>query len=114
MTDQTMKGHGNKLRKVCADEIQKYCTSGTKVRKCLQQNTDKLGDRCKTKLNAILERRRERKELRQYNATHQQGQQTQPAGTAPQGQMQQQPQGQTQPQAQPNKPQSNDDDDDDE
>ncbi|MGA9795275.1 MAG: hypothetical protein WBQ17_07045 [Rhizomicrobium sp.] len=114
MTDNMAHKHGrgHKLRAVCADEIQKYCASGTKVRKCLQQNMDKLGDRCKTRLSAILERRRERKELRQYNATHLQGQQS--TGTTPQGQMQQQPQGQMQQQqTQPNKAQSDDDDDDD-
>lgn len=110
--NDTGKGKGHKLRKACGDEIQKYCSSGGKLRKCLQQNIDKLGDRCKTKLNAILERRKERRELRDYNATHQQGQQAQPAGTAPQGQMQQ-PQSPTQQQAQPNKKPSDDDDDDD-
>jgi|ERR1700733_5699395 len=38
--------HG--LRKVCADDIQKYCANDDRPKRCLRQNMDKLSDACQT------------------------------------------------------------------
>jgi hypothetical protein len=43
----THGGHGG-LRKVCADDIQKYCANEQRPRRCLRDNMDKLSDACKT------------------------------------------------------------------
>jgi hypothetical protein len=40
--------HG--LRKVCADDIQKYCANEDHKRRCLKDNIDKLSDACKAAL----------------------------------------------------------------
>ena len=40
-------GH-QKVRVVCADDIQKYCASADKKKRCLRENMDKLSDACKT------------------------------------------------------------------
>lgn len=39
-------GH-QKIRVVCADDIQKYCANADRKRRCLRQNMDKLSDSCK-------------------------------------------------------------------
>ncbi|HEY2445362.1 MAG TPA: hypothetical protein VGI20_06460 [Rhizomicrobium sp.] len=52
------KGHG--IRAACADDIQKYCASADRKRRCLKQNSDKLSDVCKTALAEARNRRRER------------------------------------------------------
>ena len=95
-------GGGGKLRRFCADDIQKYCTGGQKIRRCLRENSDKLQATCKTALDEAIERSREkRREMRQNNQGQQNG--TQPQNqTAPQNNNTKQ---------QPSKP-SNDDDDD--
>jgi hypothetical protein len=36
-----------RLRAVCADDIQKYCANAEKKRRCLRDNMDKLSDACK-------------------------------------------------------------------
>lgn len=43
-----MGGGRQRLRAVCADDIQKYCASADKKRRCLKENIDKLSDACKT------------------------------------------------------------------
>ena len=40
-------GGRQKLRAVCADDIQKYCASADRKRRCLKENIDKLSDACK-------------------------------------------------------------------
>jgi hypothetical protein len=73
--DQTTMGrhHGGKLRRICANDIQKYCTSGKKIRKCLRDISDKLEPDCKTALEKAIERHRERKlERQQRNNQNQQ------------------------------------------
>ena len=40
-------GH-EKIRAVCADDIQKYCANADRKRRCLRENMDKLSDACKT------------------------------------------------------------------
>lgn len=36
-----------RLRTVCADDIQKYCSNADRKRRCLKENIDKLSDACK-------------------------------------------------------------------
>lgn len=47
---EPMRGGGGRhgLRKVCADDIQKYCATDQRPKRCLRDNIDKLGDACKT------------------------------------------------------------------
>jgi hypothetical protein len=51
-TEQAAPENGPGLRVACADEIQKYCASDPRKRRCLRENMDKLGDTCKTAVNA--------------------------------------------------------------
>jgi hypothetical protein len=44
--------NGPGIRRVCADEIQKYCADDQHKRRCLRDNEDKLGDACKQAVNA--------------------------------------------------------------
>ena len=37
-----------RLRAVCADDIQKYCANADRMRRCLKENIDKLSDACRT------------------------------------------------------------------
>jgi hypothetical protein len=39
-------GH-QRLRTVCADDIQKYCANADRKKRCLKENIDKLSDACK-------------------------------------------------------------------
>ena len=39
------------FRSTCGDEIQKYCASDPRKRRCLRDNMDKLGDACKAAVN---------------------------------------------------------------
>ena len=43
-------GGRQRLRAVCADDIQKYCASADKKRRCLKDNVDKLSEPCKAAL----------------------------------------------------------------
>jgi len=47
-TQEFTGGGHNGLRKVCADDIQKYCANEQRPRRCLRDNMDKLSDACKT------------------------------------------------------------------
>ena len=40
-------GH-QKIRVVCADDIQKFCANADKKKRCLRENMDKLSDTCKS------------------------------------------------------------------
>jgi len=40
-------GGRQKIRVVCADDIQKYCANADRKRRCLKENMDKLSDACK-------------------------------------------------------------------
>ena len=40
------------FRSACADDMQKYCANDPHKRRCLRDNADKLGDACKTAINA--------------------------------------------------------------
>ncbi|HEX3666619.1 MAG TPA: hypothetical protein VHU23_15445 [Rhizomicrobium sp.] len=42
-----VRGGHHGLRKVCADDIQKYCANDDRKRRCLRQNEDKLSEACK-------------------------------------------------------------------
>jgi hypothetical protein len=42
------RGEHRGLRKVCADDIQKYCANDERPKRCLRDNIDKLSDACKT------------------------------------------------------------------
>jgi hypothetical protein len=96
--------HGGKLRRICANDIQKYCTSGKKIRKCLRDISDKLEPDCKTALEKAIERHRERKlERQQRNNQSQQPATGQQTPTTPQNQVA----------PQKNQNSSSDDDDDD-
>src|ERR1700722_8932819 len=53
-------GRGGGLRRACADEIQKFCSVDKRKFSCLQDNSDRLGQMCKTALNAAIQRRAER------------------------------------------------------
>jgi hypothetical protein len=44
------RGGRHGLRAACADDIQKFCASADKKRRCLKENSDKLSDACKTAL----------------------------------------------------------------
>jgi hypothetical protein len=47
-THEKFAGGGRqKIRAVCADDIQKYCANADKKRRCLRENMDKLSDACK-------------------------------------------------------------------
>jgi hypothetical protein len=48
--EQFARGH-QRLRVVCADDIQKYCANADRKRRCLRDNIDKLSDACKTALS---------------------------------------------------------------
>jgi cytochrome c556 len=43
---------GTDFRSACASDIQKYCANDPRKRRCLKDNLDKLGDACKTAMNA--------------------------------------------------------------
>jgi hypothetical protein len=110
--------HGGKLRRICANDIQKLCSGQQKVRRCLRDNSDKLEPACNTALQQAIERRRERK-MRQMNNTNTQTQGQQPTQqngmqpqtpAAPQNGMQPQNNNTNQ---QHNKSSNDDDDDDD-
>jgi hypothetical protein len=109
------KHHGGKLRRICANDIQKLCSGQQKVRRCLRDNSDKLEPACNTALQQAIERRRERKMQKMNNTNNTQGQQpTQQNGMQPQNPAT--PQNGMQPQNQTNGQhanQSDDDDDDD-
>lgn len=45
--EQFAGGGRMRLRTVCADDIQKYCATADKKRRCLRENIDKLSDTCK-------------------------------------------------------------------
>lgn len=42
------RGGHHGLKKICADDIQKYCASADRKKRCLKENIDKLSDACKT------------------------------------------------------------------
>ncbi|HLY04448.1 MAG TPA: hypothetical protein VKR31_01760 [Rhizomicrobium sp.] len=47
-THEKFAGGGRqKIRAVCADDIQKYCANAERKRRCLKENMDKLSDACK-------------------------------------------------------------------
>jgi hypothetical protein len=96
---------GGKLRRVCAADIQKFCSGQNKVRKCLRNVSSHLQPDCNTALQQAIERRRDRRQQRQQmNNTNN----TQSNPTQPQGQNQATPQN-----TQPKNSSSDDDDDDD-
>jgi hypothetical protein len=80
--EQGMMGHRVRLRRICAADIQKFCASEQRPRRCLRQNLDKLSDACQTALREARQQWRERRMNRQGPANGQQG-------TAPQQQQQQ-------------------------
>jgi hypothetical protein len=50
-THEKIAGGGHqRLRAICADDIQKYCATAEKKRRCLRDNVDKLSEACKTAL----------------------------------------------------------------
>jgi hypothetical protein len=53
---QETLSHGGKhgIRAACAEDIQKFCASADKKRRCLRENIDKLSDNCKA---AVAQRR---------------------------------------------------------
>lgn len=63
---------GGKLRRACAADIQKYCSGGEKIRRCLRQNSANLQIDCKTALDQAIERSRERRAARNGNSQRQQ------------------------------------------
>jgi hypothetical protein len=74
---------GGGLRRICANDIQKYCAGQTKLGRCLRENSTKLESACSTALQQMKERRRERKIRDRTN-----NQTTNPTnGTQPQNQM---------------------------
>jgi hypothetical protein len=86
---QLPAGRGGRLKRICADEIQKYCANEPKVRRCLRQNVNQLGATCKAAYDAAVERRRERKLERQTNGNQMNGAPAtgnQTNSTPPQGQ----------------------------
>jgi hypothetical protein len=44
------RGGHHGLRKICADDIQKYCANEDRKKRCLKDNIDKLSDACKAAL----------------------------------------------------------------
>jgi uncharacterized lipoprotein YajG len=48
--EQSAGGGHQRVRVVCADDIQKYCANAEKKRRCLRENMDKLSEPCKTAL----------------------------------------------------------------
>ncbi len=48
--EEMARGGHHGLRKVCADDIQKYCANEDRKRRCLKDNIDKLSDACKAAL----------------------------------------------------------------
>jgi hypothetical protein len=52
--EQLAGGGHQRLRAICADDIQKYCATADRKRRCLRDNMDKLSEACKT---ALAERR---------------------------------------------------------
>ena len=51
-------GHGG-LRRICADDIAKYCQNADKKKRCLRDNIDKLGADCKAAVEAAHGRKRD-------------------------------------------------------
>ncbi|HEY5047789.1 MAG TPA: hypothetical protein VII49_07220 [Rhizomicrobium sp.] len=49
---------GNGLRRICADDIAKYCQNDDRKKRCLKQNMDKLSADCKTAVEAAVARKR--------------------------------------------------------
>ena len=57
-TEQAEQRHGRHgLRKICADDIQKYCQNEDRKRRCLRQNLDKLSADCKAAVEALRNNR---------------------------------------------------------
>jgi hypothetical protein len=48
--EQMTGGGHQRLRAICADDIQKYCATAEKKRRCLRDNMDKLSEPCKAAL----------------------------------------------------------------
>ena len=76
-------GHGRGLRRICADEIQKYCADDQRKRRCLKNNFDKLGESCKAAVNAPRDRGGDQTGSQPTNGTQPQTG-TQPQGSNPQ------------------------------
>jgi len=49
---QTEGRRGNGIRRICADDIAKYCENADRKRRCLKENIDKLSPNCKAALQA--------------------------------------------------------------
>ena len=52
-TEERHGGGGHHLRRICADDIAKYCQNEDKKRRCLKQNVDKLSADCKAAVEAL-------------------------------------------------------------
>jgi hypothetical protein len=52
-------GHGQGLRSVCANEIQKFCANDQRKRRCLRDNLAQLSDACKAAVNAPRDKNRQ-------------------------------------------------------
>lgn len=50
-------GHG--VRRACAEDIEKYCASADRKRRCLRDNMDKLSPDCRTALQQAINNRRQ-------------------------------------------------------
>lgn len=46
-------GGGHHLRRICADDIAKYCQNEDRKRRCLKENMDKLSADCKAAVQAL-------------------------------------------------------------
>lgn len=58
-TEQAEGRHGGRgLRRVCADDIAKYCQNEDRKKRCLKQNLDKLSADCKAAVEAARGGRR--------------------------------------------------------
>jgi hypothetical protein len=57
-TDEGRKHGGHGLRRVCADDIAKFCQNQDKKRRCLRENLDKLSPDCKSAVEAARNHKR--------------------------------------------------------
>ncbi len=57
----TQERHGGQgIRRICADDIAKYCQNEDRKKRCLRQNMDKLSADCRAALEAARARGREK------------------------------------------------------
>ena len=62
-----MMGNRPRLRRICSNDIARFCQGNQRIRMCLRQNMQNLAADCRTALQEIIEAARERRLQRMNN-----------------------------------------------